>query len=566
MTSSNRGIIKLPPRNGNGKLILDEYIIDIDPLDDTEEPLGDVSGDDPLHDREGTDDWFDWQVEYGAALNYRKLGERLAEPGDLYRNKEDGHGLIHVLPSGQFRLVTKAAELGPIIVDRVKMRVMKEGKVVSELPTASHLNAMLRSEEFLRQFLPVDEVARTPFYLVDLSQVQPGYNDHGPGNRVLFVGDEPPSVQSTETIEEFLDVMAFASNADRTNTVAAGLTVLFRRQWPGEKPLILLTSTKSHSGKGTVTEFIRGTVPKANILYEAIDWPMQSQLQRQIKSNPDVGIIEFDNVRLDSSGGRAKFLRSSFVESFVTSPEVLLASPGAGDPMKLDNKFVLTINTNDGALSPDLMNRCLPIHLAPKGDVHDRETPIGNPKLDFLPKNRERIEAEFRGMIEAWKEASCPVDESVKHPMSRWAKTIGGILMVNGFTDFLANYGTRKSADDPVREGLAILGAAKPGEQCRPKEWAKLAVDQGLAKVLFSPVERDSEKGRERGIGTVLKKHLDVVFEAESETTRYRLRLEGGFRRWVKGKHPHTRYVFTVLHEELIPADEEPNHTSQRTR
>ena len=149
------------------------------------------------------------------------------------------------------------------------------------------------------------------------------------------------------------------------------------------------------------------------------------------------------------------------------------------------------------------------------------------------------------------------MDESIKHPMSRWAKTIGGILMVNGFTDFLANYGTRKTADDPVREALAILGAAKPGTTLRPKQWAEHAVKQGLAKTLFSPVERDSEKGRERGIGVVMKKHLDVTFEASSETTRYRFRLEGGFRRWDRGKSPHTRYVFMILNEEEIPADED---------
>lgn len=187
------------------------------------------------------------------------------------------------------------------------------------------------------------------------------------------------------------------------------------------------------------------------------------------------------------------------------------------------------------------MNRSLPIHLAPHGDVHSRETPIGNPKLEFLPRNRGRIEAEFRGMIETWKEAGCPLDRSVKHPMSRWARTIGGILMVNGFTDFLSNYGTRKTADDPIRESLAILGAAKPGKRLRPMQWAKTAVRLGLAKILFSPVERDSAKGQERAIGVVMKRHLDVLFEAASETKRYRLQLEGGFRRWKRGDPPHTR-------------------------
>jgi hypothetical protein len=237
----------------------------------------------------------------------------------------------------------------------------------------------------------------------------------------------------------------------------------------------------------------------------------------------------------------------------VTSPEVTLASPGAGETARLRNWFVVTINTNDGSLSPDLMNRALPIHLAPKGDVQDRRMPIGNPKLEFLPQNQERIEAELRGMIERWKQSGLPLDESVKHPMTPWARAVGGILQVNGFSDFLANYHARTLADDPVREALGILAAAKPGRELRPREWAALAVEQGLARTLFSTHERDTEKGRERATGVLLSRHLEETFEVRTETKRLRLRLDGGFRRWVKGKNPQTRYVFKVVEEASRP-------------
>ena len=498
---------------------------------------------------------FIWKVQEGAARNYRLLGKRLAECGDLYRNKEDGHGLVQVSPTGQARLISKGTQLAPVIVDRVRMRVEKDAKVVSELPTSAHLNAMLRSEEFLQQFTPVDEVTKTPFFLNNFSLVRPGYNDGGPGNRVLYVGDAQTSALTLETLEHFLSVMPFASNADRTNFVAAGLTVPLRRHWPGERPLILITSTRSHSGKGTLTECLRGSIPKADILYEALDWPMQSQFQRQLQTDADIGVIVFDNVRLDSSGGRAKCIRSAFLESFLTSSEVTLASPTAGDPLRLSNRFVVTLNSNEGTLSIDLMNRSLPIHLAPTSDVCEKQTVIGNPKLEFLPKFGRQIEAEFRGMIERWKAAGSPMDASVRHPMSNWARTVGGILKMNGFTDFLANYGTRKSADDPLREALAILGAAQPDKPLRPAAWAKLAVDQGLAKTLFSPNERDTAKGRERNIGVILKRHLQVIFEAQTDSATYSLRLEGGFRRWTPGEHPHTRYRFVVLSETEKPED-----------
>lgn len=479
-------------------------VVEDDEEEEEDEGYGDGDGGEEGDEQEiPASGRFIWKVEDGAARNYRLLGQRLANSGDLFRNKEDGHGLVQVMATGKARLITKGTQLAPVIVDRVRMRVEKEGKLVSELPTSAHLSAMLFSEEFLGQFVPVDEVTKTPFFLDDFSLVKPGFNDGGRGNRVLYVGDAQTTSPILETLERFLNVMPFASNADRTNLVAAGLTVPLRRHWPGEKPLILITSTRSHSGKGTLTECLRGSIPKADILYESLDWPMQCQFQQQLQSEADVGVVVFDNVRLDSSGGRAKCIRSAFLESVLTNAEVTLASPKAGEPLRLSNRFVITLNSNEGMLSIDLMNRSLPIHLAPTSDVHEKQTAIGNPKLEFLPKFGHQIEAEY----------------------------------------------------DPLRESLAILGAAQPGKALRPDEWAKLAVTQGLSKTLFSSNERDTPKGRERNIGVILMRHIQVTFDAQTDTTVYRLRLEGGFRRWTPGKNPHTRYRFEVLSE--TPKSEE---------
>ncbi len=493
-------------------------------------------------------------MENGAAKNYRRLGKRLAVSGKLFRYG-NGYALILVLPGGKTLLISKGSHLAPVIVDRIKMTVERNGKTVSELPTAAHLNAMLRSEVFLRQFRSVDEVTARPLYLDDFSLAASGYNDCGLGQRVLYLGPEPQIACSTETIERFLNVMAFATNADRTNTVAAALTVMLHRHWPGQKPVISVTANRSHSGKGTVSDFFRGSVPKADLLYEEKDWPLLSQLQRQVQTSPEIGVVLFDNVRCDSSG--CKFIRSGFIEGFVTTAELTLSSPGAGESVHLMNRFVVTINTNDGKLSPDLMNRALSIHLAPKGDVHDKETAIGNPKLDYLPANRDQIEAELRGMIERWKEAGRPLDETVRHSMTPWAKTIGGILVVNGFKDFLGNASVRKAADDPVREALAVLGVARPGHKLRPAEWAKVIVRQGLVKTLLPPNERDTDMSRMRATGVLFRKNVGSTFIGRSETMLYQFRLEGGNRRWQQGKNQHVRYVFTVLSEEPLPEDGE---------
>ena len=356
------------------------------------------------------------------------------------------------------------------------------------------------------------------------------------------MGPEPVIGRGTEKIKQFLLVMPWASNADATNAVAAALTVLFRNSWPGAKPVVTVTSTKSHSGKGTVSKFFCGRVQQVHMMYQDKDWPMQVALQRQLADYPDSGVVLFDNVRQDSSG-RGKFIRSGLVESLITSEEIKLSAAGADGSLTRPNHLVFTINSNDGSFSPDLLNRSLPIHLAPKGDLGP--CAIDNPKDVWLPANQADIDAELRGMIERWREAGRPLDESVFHPMIQWARTVGGILQHAGFTDFLGNYSTTRKLADPVKEALAILAAAKPGQPLRPGEWAQVVKNQGLVKALVGPNERDSERGRERAMGVVLSKHLEETFEVVTEAESYRVKLEGGYKRWPREANQMTKYVFT---------------------
>ena len=97
-------------------------------------------------------------------------------------------------------------------------------------------------------------------------------------------------------------------------------------------------------------------------------------------------------------------------------------------------------------------------------------------------------------MIKRWKAAGRPLDRECRHPFSVWAKTIGGILRVNGFQDFLTNYAVRKTTDDPVRRGLAILGAERSNEWLRSADWATLVVNLGLVKALFRPATKTARQ------------------------------------------------------------------------
>jgi hypothetical protein len=158
--------------------------------------------------------------------------------------------------------------------------------------------------------------------------------------------------------------------------------------------------------------------------------------------------------------------------------------------------------------------------------VADRVSPIGNPRLESLPANREWIAAELRRLVERRKAACQPLDHDVRHPFSVWARTIGGILWLNGFGDFLGYYGVRKTVDDPLRKGLGILGAADSDRWLQASEWAKVASDLGLVRAIIPAADQDSEAGRARGLGIVLMAPRDESFKTETDTVRLAMRPE----------------------------------------
>lgn len=502
---------------------------------------------------EGQRDELVWNDDDHAATNYAALGGELASSGEIYRSAVYGNGLILLLADGGQVSVTKGADLLPVIVDRLRVRVLKDGKIKGSTIAAAHLNAMLKSETFLGTFPAVDYVTKVPVYLPDFKLASPGYNDGGPGHRVLYTGGNPAISDSLDTINEFLDVMDFDAPADRTNAVAAALTVMLRNHWPGGKPIIVTTATKSHAGKDTVIAFASGVSGSVSISYQATNWALERSLVGALKTNPDTGVVVIENARLDR---RDKSIASAIIERFATDPEPMLFSTGTGGPLRRRNDIVLAISTNYGSVSEDIMNRGLPIHLSPVGNVADRQSPIGNPKHEFLPAHRDQIAAELLGMIERWKAEGMPLDKEVAHPFTPWARTIGGILKVNGFDGFLANYGVRRTLDDPVRSGLAILGAHQPDRWLPPADWARLAADLGLVKTTIPAADRDSDKGRKRGMGVVLSAHRDETLVWVGDNGRLTLRLEKKRARW-DGSEPHVRYRFAKVAEEELPVEEE---------
>ena len=163
------------------------------PLPDDRPPLKVVPSPQP-------NEVFIWNDDDPPAINYAALGKRLAASDDLFRNPAYANGLILLLPGGKSKPVTKGADLAPIIVDRVRVTVERDGKSKGGMIPSAHLGAMLLAETFLSEFPPVDLITTVPMYLADFALTTPGYNDGGEGHRILFVGGKPQVSDSMEKI------------------------------------------------------------------------------------------------------------------------------------------------------------------------------------------------------------------------------------------------------------------------------------------------------------------------------------------------------------------------------
>jgi len=69
---------------------------------------------------------FEWEVEAGHAYNFKNLGKLLASlPFGFYRHADGG---LLLDDNGTAIRITTAKQLTPLLVDTVRMEVIKDGK------------------------------------------------------------------------------------------------------------------------------------------------------------------------------------------------------------------------------------------------------------------------------------------------------------------------------------------------------------------------------------------------------------------------------------------------------
>ncbi|MBP3957795.1 hypothetical protein J8F10_21290 [Gemmata sp. G18] len=325
------------------------------------------------------------------------------------------------------------------------------------------LAVLLNAEPLSRALTRIDLYARRPLFSSDFTLLGPGYH---PKYRILIHGPEiepdlEPLANAAAALDRLLPLLrellsdfCFREPADLTNYLGLMLTGLLINHFViCLKGVALVDGNQPGVGK-TLLMRVLGVVMDGvdpNLIHYT---PDEEELQKRtcatLRPGRQTALI-YDNAKQPSGTP----ISSPTIEANSMAPEISLRILGVSENYVRPNDVIWAITMNQTRVSPDLMSRGLPIRLAHDGPPEKRVF-TGPDPIEFAREHRLGILAELAGFVVRWNQAGRP-EGSRSHRCHRWAKIIGGILEVNEFPDFLANYEEASGTFNAELEDLTLL-------------------------------------------------------------------------------------------------------------
>ncbi len=278
------------------------------------------------------------------------------------------------------------------------------------------------------------------------------------------------AASDTSTINTLLTDFCFASSADRTNFLGLMLTtVLMPHFTTGNKPMGLIVGNQPNLGKSTLAQLIavlRDGKPTGTASYKSDDTEFEKKLGSIVNSGATTVIV--DNAKGDKRNDGV--ISSSCLEKNVTEPVVTFRLLGKSELIAVENSIMFMLTANSPKISPDLVTRSVTINLQYEGNPERRQF-----KFDpcaYMQANRELVLSELVGMVTRWLQAGAPRTFSDCLRFREWKQIMGGVLQVNGFTDFLGNRDDAASMDPIAVDFAELVKVMAAGKQQARRMWA----------------------------------------------------------------------------------------------
>jgi hypothetical protein len=406
----------------------------------------------------------------------------------------------------------------------------EEGQTQSLVP-AKLASALLADEELWLSLPALRSYARRAVYDEAFRLCGPGWHAaqgilvHGPD---IVPAQLPPVSTGGRSIDRLppflkrlLQDFCFASDADLENALALFLTGLLANHFVANpKPAGFVDGNQQDIGKTLLCQVLGqvldGREPERIPL--ARDEELEKKLGALLRES-NSSVFLFDNIK-------AK-VDSAFLEANALSPVLSVRLLGHSRNVSRPNAYLWLVTSNLTSGSSDMITRGVPIRLRYEGNPGARV--FQENLVEFVQKHRLDLLAELAGLVERWKLAGRPAARDVwpagrpapRHRCRAWAETIGGILAVSGFTDFLANVEEARAAMDEGLQALATLAehviskkvagfvnppATDADRGQLPREWVKVFAAAGVGQEKLAD---KNTRGRETWVGTFLSGKTD---------------------------------------------------------
>jgi len=359
----------------------------------------------------------------------------------------------------------------------------------------------------------LDLLVNYPVFLgPDLRPAAPGWNAE---QRVYY--DAPPELDGLAlepdpercraVIEDLVVDFPFREEADRDNFVGLLLTPLLRHGLGGNVPLHLIVATLERTGKSKLAEQVLGGVilgrPTPSMQLSGSDEERDKRIITALRRGDT--LLHVDNVR--------EYLDSAALSSLLTSRVYSSRLLGTNTTLELPNHATLVATGNNVRASSELVKRTVPIRLQPATDEPEARRDFRHPDLPaYVQRQRRAVLAALTGMIEAWRAAGQPLAAVPLGGFEEWARVIGGILTVSGWTAWLANLRTWRRASDTHGEDLRALVEAWDERYGTAEVAVEALLKIAEEAALFGAqlARAASDRARVALFGRVLARHVDA--------------------------------------------------------
>lgn len=345
------------------------------------------------------------------------------------------------------------------------------GKNPVEHPPPSRLVATVLSRQPTIAALPrVLSYARRPVFDSDFVLRGPDWH---PDVQILVHGIEVEPILPEQPDEDLSAIerlptwlhglladFAFRSGADVANALGVMLTGVIGTSLIGPgKAIALLDGNQPDVGKTlfaqTVGIVLDGRDPKL-IPFTTNDEELGKCLCATLTGEPQ-SVVIFDNAKVRTG----LTINSTVIEANCTAPHISLRILGVTKNYTRPNDLLWFVTMNNTQASPDLVSRGVPVRFY--FDGHPGERDFGNrDPITFAKQYRAELLGELVGMIDRWTQQGRPAGPR-RHRLAPWASIVGGILLANGFPEFLANLDESAAEFNTELDDLAALAEAAIG-------------------------------------------------------------------------------------------------------